>query len=81
MGTSWLKRDTPEIEKDSKSTNHFATPTILRDGLVNGVRIRVVHGDLAGENTDIIVNEANTHLVNAGGIAGVLSRTAGYQLT
>ena len=80
MGTNCLKRDTPEMETESKIVSRFAAPTILREGYLNGICIRIVHGDLAGESTDVIVNETNTHLVNSGGIAGVLSRSAGYCL-
>ncbi len=40
--------------------------------------VRVVHGDLTEENTEAIVNAANSHLKHGGGVAGAIIRKGGY---
>ena len=42
-----------------------------------GKVLQLVHGDLAAETTDAIVNAANELLQHGGGVAGVISRRGG----
>jgi hypothetical protein len=70
MGTNCLKRDQEDISLDKRRPILTNNSTTLREATVNGVLVRVIHGEIASEMTDVIVNEANTHLVHAGGIAG-----------
>ena len=66
MGTSWLGRenDANLVQQNSHLLTPI-TPTILRSCEWHNVTVRIVHGDLATENVDIIVNETNTHLIHA----------------
>ncbi len=40
--------------------------------------VKVIHGDITEENTDAIVNAANSHLKHGGGVAGAIVRKGGY---
>lgn len=42
-----------------------------------GVRIRLIHGDLTEEAVDAIVNAANARLAHGGGVAGAIVRRGG----
>lgn len=43
----------------------------------SGQRIEVVHGNLTREDSDAIVNAANSYLVHGGGVAGAIARAGG----
>jgi O-acetyl-ADP-ribose deacetylase (regulator of RNase III) len=45
--------------------------------LSSGKALQLVHGDLAAETADAIVNAANEFLQHGGGVAGVISRRGG----
>jgi hypothetical protein len=68
MGNDCLKRDFLESER-KKRRAVVVNPTVLRETTIGDVVIRVVHGDLARETSDLLINEANTHLVHSGGVA------------
>lgn len=42
-----------------------------------GVQVRLIHGDLTGEEVDAIVNAANAELRHGGGVAGAIARRGG----
>ncbi|MDD3627935.1 MAG: macro domain-containing protein [bacterium] len=44
----------------------------------NGKKLQIVQGDLTEEDTDAIVNAANSHLSHGGGVAGAIVRKGGY---
>lgn len=44
-------------------------------------KIKVIKGDLTSMEVDAIVNAANTHLTNGGGINGAVHEAAGEELT
>ncbi|MBI5199682.1 MAG: macro domain-containing protein [Nitrospirae bacterium] len=43
----------------------------------DGKHIRLVQGDITDQNTDAIVNAANSHLQHGGGVAGAIVRKGG----
>jgi O-acetyl-ADP-ribose deacetylase (regulator of RNase III) len=45
-----------------------------------GKEFQVVVGDLLSEDTDCIVNAANSHLAHGGGVAAIIARAAGPKL-
>jgi O-acetyl-ADP-ribose deacetylase len=49
----------------------------LRKVIINGVRLRIVRGDLTESPTDAIVNAANSRLQHGGGVAGAIVRRGG----
>jgi len=50
---------------------------IAQTQLADGVRLRLVHGDLTLEAVDAIVNAANAHLAHGGGVAAAIVRRGG----
>lgn len=50
---------------------------IIKQLKVNNVEIKLVSGDITTEETDAIVNAANSHLQHGGGVAGAISRKGG----
>jgi len=51
---------------------------VLWERVVLGdVTLQIVHGDLTQEETDAIVNAANSQLLHAGGVAGAIAEKGG----
>lgn len=50
---------------------------IIKDILINNVRIQIIKGDITESNVDAIVNAANAHLQHGGGVAGAISKKGG----
>ena len=50
---------------------------IIKEIKVNNVEIKLVSGDITIEETDAIVNAANSQLQHGGGVAGVIARKGG----
>ena len=50
---------------------------VLKEININGVTIKVIHGDITKDNVDAIVNAANKYLSHGGGVALAISRAGG----
>ena len=50
---------------------------VLRELKFDGKTIKVIRGDITKENTEAIVNAANSHLKHGGGVAGAIVRKGG----
>ncbi|PMQ02431.1 MAG: macrodomain protein [Dictyoglomus sp. NZ13-RE01] len=50
---------------------------IIFEKEINGVKIKVIQGDITQENTEAIVNPANNYLKHGGGVAGAIVRAGG----
>jgi O-acetyl-ADP-ribose deacetylase (regulator of RNase III) len=53
------------------------TMQALKEVTINGVRLRILRGDLTEARTDAVVNAANSHLQHGGGVAGAIVRKGG----
>jgi len=50
---------------------------IIKEIKVNNVEIKLVSGDITIEETDAVVNAANSQLLHGGGVAGAIARKGG----
>ncbi len=48
--------------------------------MIHDREIEIVNGDITDENTDAIVNAANSHLQHGGGVAAAIVRAGGYEI-
>lgn len=54
---------------------------VLKSYKIEDLTFEIVSGDLLKEKTDVIVNAANSYLSHGGGIAAIIEKAAGIQLT
>ncbi len=50
---------------------------VLYESEINGVKLKVVKGDITQEEVEAIVNAANSYLKHGGGVAGAIVRAGG----
>ncbi len=50
---------------------------VLKSIIYKGVKVEIVRGDLTEEDTEAIVNAANSYLKHGGGVAGAIVRKGG----
>ncbi|WP_025270137.1 macro domain-containing protein [Hippea sp. KM1] len=53
---------------------------VLKELRINDKVVKVVQGDITEEDTEAIVNAANSHLKHGGGVAGAIVRKGGYEI-
>ncbi len=50
---------------------------VLKEAIINGVKIKVIRGNITKDNVDAIVNAANKYLSHGGGVALAISYAGG----
>jgi len=53
---------------------------VLKELKVEDKIVKVIQGDITEEDTEAIVNAANSHLKHGGGVAGAIVRKGGYEI-
>ncbi len=53
---------------------------VLKELKVGDKVVKVIQGDITEEDTEAIVNAANSHLKHGGGVAGAIVRKGGYEI-
>ncbi|AEA33977.1 macro domain-containing protein [Hippea maritima] len=53
---------------------------ILKELKIEDKIVKVIQGDITEEDTEAIVNAANSHLKHGGGVAGAIVRKGGYEI-
>ena len=53
---------------------------ILAERVIKNTKLVACKGDITAQETDAIVNAANSHLAHGGGVAGAIVRKGGYEI-